>query len=252
MARDMHARLDGHPGMTIFVWLISLAGLVLFLLTFRLYEWALWQRSWRVIWPDMPPSVLFLPLIILLLGSLLGRIWHGRIWSILVIGIYVLLQIKLNHPSLAVQQFAPTITATPLVLIVAVFHAILPIGVGLGLGVLALSLAWPSMQATLLIVHTALRARDHDRRLRAQRATDQRAWDHQHAHQQRMLTLQQEAWRDEAAHAQIMNAVARQHQITELQHYHQQLFGAPVDTASADPATTPARQSELHTRHVNQ
>lgn len=228
-AREMHHRLDGHPGVTIAVWLASTISLLVYLALFTQYEWPLWQKSWHTLWPDMPTIVAVLPLCLLLLGSLMGRIW-----AIGLVMTYAMLQIIVTHPTVPFNALGPLIQEHPTVLLTGLLHATVPVLAGWVFLVLAISLCWPAVKAALCIMHTSLTARDELRRQAAERAATQKAWEITHQHQLRMAQLRQQALEDEQRHAALEGAVARRHQRHELSTFYKQLLGTPAPRALLD------------------
>ncbi|HEX6292988.1 MAG TPA: hypothetical protein VFZ66_27645 [Herpetosiphonaceae bacterium] len=261
IARDIYKYVDGHVGMTLTIWATSTIGLVLSFVLFRSYIWPLWRRSWLTIWPsDLPESVIALPLLALLLGSLLNRVWHGRIWAGVILTTYVVLHANLYVPTpatepathrataqaaaaphdtpaalvpttLHIRQLGPLIVKQPEIVVLGIVTAIAPVMAVWLFGVLSLSFLWPSIVAVITIGNTYVDARAAQRRLNVQRRLQEEAWQHQVAHEQQMNKLRLEAWRDEEQHVALENSIARQHQRRELQNYQQHILAAGPDTA---------------------
>lgn len=286
VARDIHKRVDGHIGMTLTIWATSTIGLGLCFVLCTSYIWPLWRRSWLSIWPSsLPESVIALPLLALILGTLLNRLWHGRIWAGLILTTYVVLHANLYVPSptaeeagpqvaiqaaeqagpqavehldtqvasvptaLRFRQLGPLITKQPEIVFLGIATAIVPVMAIWLFGVVSLSFLWPSIVACILMFNTYRQARDEQRRINAQRTLQQERMQRQLEHEQQMNNLRFQAWSDEEQHVALENSIARQHQQRELLTYQQNVLALSQRGPQAAPAQS---TDELVAQLVNQ
>lgn len=189
LARHIRAHIADAPGFILFVFGLALVALGTYGSIMLHYEITLWRQSWQLVWPGISGLPLLFPFVLLVIGALLGRVLHGRVWCVLLIGLYMVLQLKATHPEVAWSQLAQLIQRQPVLLLPALWHSLLPSFVLLIVVALLIELAGPALHAAITIYHAGQRAREQVRHNAALRALESEALHAQETHQRALLEL---------------------------------------------------------------
>lgn len=189
LARHIRAHIADAPGFILFVFGLALVALGTYSSIMLHYEITLWRQSWQLVWPGISGLPLLFPFVLLVIGALLGRVLHGRVWCVLLIGLYMVLQLKATHPEVAWSELAQLIQTQPVLLLPALWHSLLPSFVLLIVVALLIELAGPALHAAITIYHAGQRAREQVRHHAALRTLESEALHAQETHQQALLEL---------------------------------------------------------------
>lgn len=192
LARHIRAHIADAPGFILFVFGLALVAFGTYGSIMLHYEIALWRQSWQLVWPGISGLPLLFPFVLLVIGSLLGRVLHGRIWCVLLIGLYMVLQLKATHPEVQWSALAQLIQKQPVLLLPALWHSLLPSFVLLIVVALLIELAGPALHAAITIYHATQRAREQVRHNAALRALESQAFHAHETHQRALLDLDME------------------------------------------------------------
>ncbi|HEY0606844.1 MAG TPA: hypothetical protein VGD58_28250 [Herpetosiphonaceae bacterium] len=239
LARHIRAHIADAPGFILFVFGLALVALGTYGSIMLHYEITLWRQSWQLVWPGISGLPLLFPFVLLVIGSLLGRVLHGRIWCVLLIGLYMVLQLKATHPEVLWSELARLIQKQPALLLPALWHSLLPSFVLLIVVALLIELAGPALHAAITIYHAAQRAREQVRHNAALRTLESEAFHAQETHQRALLELDvQQRYIEIATQRRLLLQLAATPTIVG-EHPSGQTLGHSV------PATSPAADTDL-------
>jgi hypothetical protein len=225
LARHIRSHIEDAPGFILFVFGLALVAFGTYCSIMLHYEIALWQQSWQLVWPGISGVRLLFPFVLLVIGALLGRVLHGRIWCTLLIGLYVALQLKAAHPDVPWSRLAQRIQDTPVLLLPALWHSLLPVFVLLIVVALLIELAGPALHAAITIYHAGQRAREQVRHNSALRALEAQAWRDQEAHRRALLELDRQQQHIEIATQRRLLLQLATTQVHPGEHLPAQTFG---------------------------
>lgn len=189
LARHIRSHIADAPGFILFVFGLALVALGTYGSIMLHYEIALWRHSWQLVWPGISGLSLLFPFVLLVIGALLGRVLQGRVWCALLIGLYMVLQLKATHPEVAWSELAQLVQKQPVLLLPALWHSLLPAFVLLIVVALLIELAGPALHAAITIYHAGQRAREQVRHNAALRALESQTLHVHETHQRALLEL---------------------------------------------------------------